>query len=172
MQVPSTDGVSVVVHELAGRPDAPVLLVAHATGFHGRAYLPMAEHLAPRLHTFGVDLRGHGDTSPPPGWEVDWHGYGDDTTAVAQALGDGLVGFGHSMGGATLVMAAHAHPGLFRALVLFEPIVPPPQMTTGDPAHVSSPAVGARRRREVFPSIDAAVANYASKPPLDAFDPV
>ena len=42
--------------------DHPILLVAHATGFHGRAYLPVAEHLAPPFHVFGLDFRGHGDT--------------------------------------------------------------------------------------------------------------
>ena len=49
LRIPSSDGVSVAVHELAGSeaPDHPIVLIAHATGFHGRAYLPVAERLAP-----------------------------------------------------------------------------------------------------------------------------
>ena len=34
--------------------------------------------------------------------------------------------FGHSMGGACLLMAAHRNPALFRRIVAFEPIVFPP----------------------------------------------
>jgi len=171
--VESTDGVRVAVHELAGGPNQPVLLVAHATGFHGRAYLPMAVHLDPPFHALGIDLRGHGDTPTPPQWDVDWRGFGDDATAVVDATADiepsPVSAFGHSMGGAALLMAAGRRPERFASLVLFEPIVFPPDAPRPDGA---SPLVaGARRRRAMFPSIDAAIANYASKPPLGSFDP-
>ena len=176
MRVSSSDGVIVAVHELAGADDAgrPELLVAHATGFHGRAYLPMAAHLSDRYHVVGLDMRGHGDTPLPPDWTVDWQGYGDDALAVGDALaaaapGRPLVGFGHSMGGAALLLAASRRPELFSGLVLYEPIVFPP-----DPDRADGPSpliAGARRRRATFPSIEAAIANYASKPPLGAFDP-
>lgn len=149
-------------------------MVAHATGFHGRAYLPMAAHVADRYRVFGVDLRGHGDTPLPPDWTVDWHGYGDDALAVAdrvagQTPGRPLIGFGHSMGGAALLLAASRRPDRFGLLVLYEPIVFPPDP---DRADRPSPLIaGARRRRATFPSVEAAIANYASKPPLGAFDP-
>ena len=113
------------------------MLLAHATGFHGPAYLPVADGLTPRFHTFGLDFRGHGDTEVPPGWQVDWQGYGDDALAVADAMATmpggehGLITFGHSMGGAALLMAAHRRPSLFRLIVLFEPIAYPP--TTRSP---------------------------------------
>ena len=41
----SSDGVSVAVHELAGRAGEPIVLFGHATGFHGFAYLPIAKRL-------------------------------------------------------------------------------------------------------------------------------
>lgn len=173
--VPSSDDVSVAVHELAGSAGQPLLLLAHATGFHGRAYLPMAQQLAPPYHVLGMDLHGHGDTPRPPDWQVDWTHYGDDAEVVAEHLAttpggdDGLIGFGHSMGGAALLMAAHRRSGRFRLLVLFEPIVyPPDREAEGRPNPL---APGARRRRPTFPSIDEAIANFASKPPFDAFDP-
>ena len=118
---PPPTGSSVAVHDLAGMagPDHPLLLVAHATGFHGWAYQPLAAHLAPPFHVVAADLRGHGDTPPPPAWEVAWVDYGDDATAVADRLGAepggerGLVAFGHSMGGAALLMAAARRPERF-----------------------------------------------------------
>ena len=64
----------------------PTLLVAHATGFHGRAYLPMAAHLADRYHVVATRLPRPRRHARPPDWPVDWNGYGDD----AQAVGDDL----------------------------------------------------------------------------------
>ena len=40
MLVPSTDGVRIAVHDLGGTGSA--LLVSHATGFHGRCYIPVS----------------------------------------------------------------------------------------------------------------------------------
>jgi pimeloyl-ACP methyl ester carboxylesterase len=172
--VESSEGVGVVVHHLASGPRHEPLLIAHATGFHGRAYRPLAAALDQRFDTWGLDSRGHGSTRPPDRWTVDWQRYGDDAEAAAiwlvkrSGAGSGaLVGFGHSMGGATLLMTAERNPRLFRALVLFEPIVFPP---AADYDPESSPlVVGARRRRRRFESVDAAITHYSAKPPLDRF---
>jgi pimeloyl-ACP methyl ester carboxylesterase len=69
------------------------------------------------------------------------------------------------MGGAALVKAAARRPGRLASLWLFEPIVPPPgtMVSTDGPNPM---AAGAARRRPVFASVEAAIANYASKPPL------
>jgi pimeloyl-ACP methyl ester carboxylesterase len=176
LRAASSDGTSVVIHELAGSAPHPIVLIAHATGFHGHAYLPVAKHLAPRCHCYALDFRGHGDTARPPGWVVSWDGYGDDARAAAETVAalpggeGGIVGFGHSMGGACLLMAAAKRPELFRALVLFEPIVFPTDRDR-DPDAPNPLRDGARRRRPVFDSFEAAIANYASKPPMAAFDP-
>jgi pimeloyl-ACP methyl ester carboxylesterase len=175
--VASTDGVEVAVHHLVAGPTDSPLLISHATGFHARAYRPMAEELADRFDDWGHDSRGHGSTAVSATWTVDWRGYGDDALAVAEWLAersgtDGeLVGFGHSMGGATLLMAELRRPGLFRALVLYEPIVFPPIDGATDVEPGESPlAQGARRRRSEFPSYQEAIENYRSKPPMNAFD--
>jgi pimeloyl-ACP methyl ester carboxylesterase len=176
LHAPSSDGVTVALHELAGSAGHPIVLFAHATGFHGHAYLPVAKHLAPRFHSYALDFRGHGDTAPPPNWTVAWDGYGDDALAAAETTAalpggeGGIVAFGHSMGGAGLLMAAAKHPGLFRAIVVFEPIVFPTDRVR-DPDAPNHLRDGARRRRAMFDSFEAAIANYASKPPMAAFDP-
>lgn len=171
MLVASSDHVNVAVHELggSGRP----LLLSHATGFHGYCYLPIADHLSDECTSYALDYRGHGDTARPPDWTVDWARYGDDALAAALAIAPdgGLVGFGHSMGGAGLLMAAHREPGLFDALIVFEPIVFPPRPADAPAADAPSLSVGARKRRATFASFDEALANYASKPPMMAFDP-
>lgn len=171
MRVASTDGVHVAVHDLGGTGDT--LLMSHATGFHALTWTPVARHLTHRFSCRALDYRGHGDTAAPADWTVDWHGYGDDAVAVAEALREprGLLGIGHSMGGACLLMAAHRDPTLFRGLVVFEPIVFRP-VDVSDLGDSGNPlAAGARRRRPSFPSFDDAIANYAAKPPMAAFTP-
>ena len=74
------------------------------------------------------------------------------------------------MGATALLMAAHRHPGLFDAIIAYEPIVFPERR---DPRPGGPPPIieGARRRRRSFPSFEEAVENYRSKPPMDGFDP-
>ena len=93
--VTSSDGVSVTVHELAGTPGLPPLLIAHATGFHAHCYVPIARALGHRFHCYALDFRGHGETAPVPDWTVDWSHFGDDAVAVADAIAPNgeLVGF-------------------------------------------------------------------------------
>ena len=183
-RVGSTADVQIAVHDLApDLADGHPLLVSHATGFHGRCYVPMAAAMAGAashpVHAIAFDYRGHGDTARPAG-AVDWQRYGDDAEAMAAWLADRHGGpidaFGHSMGGACLLIAAHRRPDLFRRLVVFEPIVFPPEgigpgeRADSDPS--DSPMVaGARRRRAVFASHRAAIDNFAAKPPLSIFTP-
>lgn len=176
LRIPSSDGVHVAVHEFDARgrlpADAQPLLISHATGFHAHCYEPVASRLATRFRTYGLDFRGHGSTAAPAGWQVDWARFGDDALAVAEAIAPdgGLVGVGHSMGGAALLMAARRRPGLFERLVLFEPIAIPhdaPRVDMDEHPIV----VGARRRRRVFESVEDAIANFGDKPPLSVMTP-
>jgi pimeloyl-ACP methyl ester carboxylesterase len=172
LRIPSSESVDVAVHELGGARDAPPLLISHATGFHAHCYEPVAARLATHFRVYGLDYRGHGQTAAPEGWQVDWQRFGDDAQAVGRAIAPagGLIGVGHSMGGAALVMAAHREPDLFDHLVLFEPIAIPddsPRVAMDDHQLV----VGARRRRRVFDSFDDAIANFGDKLPLALMTP-
>jgi pimeloyl-ACP methyl ester carboxylesterase len=166
-QVPSTDGVTLALIDLGG--EGPPLLFCHPTGFHGMVWAPLAEHLAGAAHCWAVDFRGHGDSSVPASMDFAWDRMVDDVLAVVDHLGaTGLKAVGHSMGGAALLMAEVRRPGTFAALWMYEPIV----MPRWDGVPPSNPiAAAARRRRPRFPDRDAAYANFAAKPPLDALDP-
>ena len=166
---PTTDGVDVAFEELGG--DGDPLLFAHATGFHGQVWRPVAAAL-PDFRTYTFDERGHGDTKPSPDGQS-WIGFARDALAVIDAAGlDRPFGVGHSAGGAALLLAELERPGTFRAIWCFEPILPPsPPPGTTFPSNANPLAAGARRRREVFPSRDAAYDNYAGKPPFSVLAP-
>ncbi|HJR24326.1 MAG TPA: alpha/beta hydrolase [Acidimicrobiales bacterium] len=166
----SSGGTPLAVHELGGR-GRPTLL-CHATGFHGAVWEPFARALPDDLERWAVDFRGHGASVVPPEHPLDWGGFRDDVLAVVDGIDlppGRVLGVGHSMGGAALVLAEQARPGTFAGLWLFEPIVPPPGWLPGrdDPERPNPMADTAIRRRAEFPSAGAALANYASKPPLD-----
>jgi pimeloyl-ACP methyl ester carboxylesterase len=162
--IASSDGVDLAVYDLDGV--GPDLLLVHATGFCAGVWEPLADRLD-GFRRAALDVRGHGRSSVPADG-MSWEGTGDDVLATIDALG--LVrpaGVGHSMGGASLLLAELARPGTFRSLWLFEPIVFPAPLSEGPDNFL---AAGARRRRPEFPSRRAAVDNFAAKAPLDELD--
>jgi pimeloyl-ACP methyl ester carboxylesterase len=169
--VASTDGVSVVAWDHGGA--GPAAVFCHATGFHGRYWDPICRRLADRFRCVAIDLRGHGDSVVPEGVELVWQGMADDILAVVDALelGQELRGVGHSMGGASIVIAELTRSGTFASAWLCEPIIAPaeggPFRAPGDNPLADS----ARRRREVFASRDEAFERYASRPPFSSADP-
>jgi pimeloyl-ACP methyl ester carboxylesterase len=168
--VESTDGVVVAVHELGG--DGPLVVACHATGFCGGVWEPFAARLAERYRVIALDFRGHGATHTPDHVELHWSGMADDLLAVIDAFGGGspVRAVGHSMGGASIVLAESRRPGTFGPVWAFEPILFPRAMfeLRDDPPDI---AMSARRRRADFADRDEAKARWASKPPLSLLDP-
>lgn len=163
MQVPSSDGVSIELHDLGG--DGPPVLIAHATGFCAQAYGPLASRLVGSHHVWALDFRAHGRSTLPASGDLTWEGMTDDVTAAIDAVADGpIFAFGHSMGGACLAAAERRRPGILAAAVLFEPIIFPSDWTEAPGSNPLS--ASARRRRASFASREEALARYASRPPL------
>lgn len=152
----------------------PAVMLSHATGFHGRCFDPVVESLHTDYECTSFDFRGYGDSNLPNDWPVAWQGYCDDALAITKSLQNKnqIIAVGHSMGATALVMAALIEPELFKALILYEPIIFPESMRNAQTkSHQPSPlAEGARRRRTTFASRDEAFANYSSKPPMNVFD--
>lgn len=169
--ISSTDGVTIAMHDFGGQ-GSPVLL-SHATGFHAHCMSPIADGLVDAHHVVGLDHRGYGDAETVNPAEISWDQYGHDALSASQYLsqqnkGEPVIGIGHSMGGASLLMAAQREPQLFKALFVFEPIVFPPVDESVD--RPTSPlAGGARKRRSTFDSYEAALENYSAKPPMASF---
>lgn len=102
--------------------DAPTVLLAHATGFHGRCWDKVVAALPEGQHVIAVDQRGHGRSEKVSPY--DWAAFGADMTAFIAALGlQRIIGVGHSMGGHVVVQAAASQPEVFERLVLVDPVI-------------------------------------------------
>ncbi len=150
-----------------GPADRPLdVLFLHANGFCASAYTPILAPLA-GLRILAIDLRGHGLTRlptpmPHPGWRL----YADDLLAFLAALGEApRVLAGHSMGGATALLAAPAVSGL-AGLVLFDPVIVSPwhyARVPRAPEGDTPMAQAALRRKPGFASREEAFAAYQGR---------
>ncbi len=162
------DGVDVCFYDLGGH--GPDLVLAHATGFCAAVLSPMAVALRDRFHCVALDLRAHGRSGRPADRDFDWHGFATDVLAVVDCLDlDSPAGFGHSCGGATLLLAEQARPGTFDSLYCYEPVVRPADAPLAPSQNGNSLARGALRRRSAFTSREEALANFSAKAPFDRF---
>jgi pimeloyl-ACP methyl ester carboxylesterase len=169
----SPSGVTLAVHDWGGEGD-PVLL-AHPTGFHGRAWAPVAARLVERgRRVWSFDFRGHGDSDRSPDGTYSWSEFAGDALAAAHHLDVAgeprLLAAGHSKGGASLLAGSVSEPTAYPRIWTFEPIIIPldaPILATEE----NPLSRGARKRRDQWASRDEALASYSSKPPLNALAP-
>lgn len=161
-------GVRVNVWDYGG--DGPVLMLAHCTGTHGRIWDPMVPELLPHFRVYAYDTRGHGDSDKPEDPEMYRWGYsGADLLAVIDQmnLGEGILGVGHSAGASHICHAEMSRAGAFSKAVLLDPIIGPKEAFSGP----NPLAEKSRRRRNFFESREAAIERFASKLPMNAWDP-
>lgn len=170
LTITGADGLDLAIYDLGG--DGPDVLLVHATGLCAGVWAPVADRLD-GFRVTALDVRGHGRSAAPDlssEGDMSWSGTGRDVLTAVDALGlDSPFGVGHSMGGASLLIAELDRPASFRAIWAFEPIVMPPDVAARSGANPL--AEGARRRRAEFASAQEAFDNYASKPPFDSLDP-
>ena len=163
-------GVQIAVERWPGAGGTTVGL-AHATGFCRRVWKPVIRELTDQGVTGPIvawDHRGHGASTDPP-LPVDWWDVARDAKAVLADSAAPIVGVGHSMGAAALLMAEILAPGTFAAIVAVEPIVFPPPYQPNDHHPLVQSAL---RRRPSFPSREAALENFSEKPVFAAWDPL
>lgn len=141
--------------------NGPLLHFAHANAYPAGCYRQFAARLASRYHVLAIDHRPLWPGQSPAGFS-DWHIFAQDFIQFCdeQGLRD-LIGVGHSLGAVLTMSAAVTRPGLFRALVLIEPVFLPPQwlaaVRSNPQAAEQMPFVQvARNRRNHWPSRQAA----------------
>lgn len=109
------------VIDFGGR--GPILLFSHANGYPPGVYRELLSRLTGEHRVFAVEHR--------PLWQRDpqsldsWQRFADDVVELLDELGEPVHGFGHSMGGSTLLLASQQRPQGFASLALMEPVLLP-----------------------------------------------
>lgn len=167
--VTSTDDVTLAVHDLGG--DGPLLLMCHATGFCGHIWSAVAETLSQEFHCVTFDFRAHGNSTRPADRALEWQGMAEDVLAVIDAISpdEPVAAVGHSLGGASLILADEIRPGRVSKIWAFEPILfeRSPQGMQAEPSEIS---ISARRRKATFADRDEVYERYSQRPPLNQLD--
>jgi pimeloyl-ACP methyl ester carboxylesterase len=172
----TVNGVSLTYFEWGRGTGGDPILLAHATGFHGRCWDQVIAHLGER-RIIALDQRGHGRSDQVP--RVRWQEFGHDVAEVVRRLDlHDVVGVGHSAGGHAMVEAAAHEPSRFRRLVLVDPTILAPERyaargSEADGAWVEvagNPHPAAKRRR-FFESIDEMIERLRERPSFASFTP-
>jgi pimeloyl-ACP methyl ester carboxylesterase len=151
-----------------------LVLAAHGITSSAMAWPAVAAALPDDWSMVALDLRGRGYSRDLPG-PFSLRTHADDVIRVASMLADesggDLVLVGHSMGAFVAVHAAHAHPELFRRVVLVDGGVALPFPDGADPDEVLQSALGPAlaRLRETYASVDAYVDFFKAHPALGPF---
>jgi pimeloyl-ACP methyl ester carboxylesterase len=110
--VRSADGTELHVEEF-GPADAPSVVFVHGWTMALRFWRYQIEELARDHRVVAYDLRGHGRSQVPPGFDFSTDALGDDLQAVLEQCvpaGEKALLVGHSLGAMTIVAWAGRHP--------------------------------------------------------------
>ena len=102
-----------------GDEQLPPLVCLHGVTGQGRHFRKFAERLVERFHVVALDLRGHGDSTWEPPWNLEQH----VADVLAAAPDGGCAWLGHSFGGRIAYEVAAAAPDRVERLVLLDPAI-------------------------------------------------
>ncbi|KAF5831823.1 Alpha/Beta hydrolase protein [Dunaliella salina] len=171
-----------LAYHFLGCTGGPTLLMLHANSLHSQVFRPMLDVLQRHFGIIiAIDAPGQG-CSPP--WIMQSQEEGSAAAIAEQvyqsiiALGlQGCFVFGHSMGGCLATLIEAAHPGTFAAIYAYEPPLYTPSGAQAEARRGASNAgkvlgMLASKRRARFPSQQAALQSFASKPPFASWHPL
>lgn len=158
--------------------DGPFVSFAHGNGFPPVMYREFLDRITSRYHVGALEARPMWPGSDPMAID-DWNQLKTDLVTALKTRGrHGILGIGHSLGAVCSMLAAIDDPGLFKALVLLDPV-----LFTGfrsrfwwtlraTGAMRSFPLVkNAANRRTRWNSLEEALISYGSKPFFRRFTP-
>lgn len=125
----TTNGVT--LHYLDdGNPDAPPILLLHGITQSVTTWDWLVPQFVDDYRVVRLDFRGHGQSDRTPG-AYNFSDYVGDAVAVCeQILGRPAVVVGHSLGGGTAAGLAQTRPDLVRGVVLEDPAIMLPTIST------------------------------------------
>ena len=105
-----------------GTAGEPPIVLLHGATFRAEDWENIFPRLATRYRVIAYDARGHGKSARATSYAIGE--FADDLLRVIETVAGGpAIVIGHSLGGATALVAAAKRPAAVRALVLEEPVV-------------------------------------------------
>lgn len=152
--------------------DRPALHLAVANGFPPQTYAPLIAALGAQAEVFCLPPRPLWTPTPAPQTLTTWRDLAADLLDGLAAWGDRpVIAVGHSLGGVVSLIAALTQPHRFRALILLDPVILPPnvlrvmrRMQAADQMGAFPLVQGALRRRARFATPDEAFDYWRAKP--------
>jgi pimeloyl-ACP methyl ester carboxylesterase len=162
-----------------GAMNKPLLHFTHGNSYPSGAYGRLLEELGRDFDVRTTDMLGHDPRFPV---NDNWHGLIDELTAQLERYADSMseppILVGHSLGGAVGMLAAWRRPDLARCVVMLDsPVVAGWRAWVWRLAKALgvgrklSPGGVAQRRRNSWPSREAAYGHFNSKPIFQAWAP-
>lgn len=150
----------------------PLILFAHANGYSAQCYRFYQEALAKNYRILALDFAGHGKSESTLNFKT-WFFFRDQILALLnQELqpGQKVIGIGHSLGGASTLLASQKSPELFAKAIVMDPVVLGWRITTLAKFMDSPLARGARKRRRSFQSIELVRRAFSKFPAFANWD--
>ncbi|MBE7412892.1 MAG: alpha/beta hydrolase [Leptospiraceae bacterium] len=99
------------------------ILLTHANGYSSECYLYILEELAKDFRVIALDFTGHGKSEPSLNFES-WYYFRDEILELInhESL-ENVIGIGHSLGGASLLLAASKKPSSFSKVIALDPVI-------------------------------------------------
>ncbi|MGZ9166277.1 MAG: alpha/beta fold hydrolase [Anaerolineales bacterium] len=141
----------------------------HANGYPFYCYEPLLDLLQTNYDVFGMLLRPLWENSRPEDID-DWRLFSHDLLRFLSDYDAGpVIGVGHSIGAIVTLRAALRNPGLFRALVLIDPVLfPPRRLVEWRIERAKNPGAnlwiqGALKRRRTFTDLKSLFQAYRER---------
>ncbi|KAK0617192.1 Alpha/beta hydrolase family-domain-containing protein [Immersiella caudata] len=166
------------------KPGDVTIIASHANGFVKELYEPLWEDLLKSLNQRSVGVRGiwiadvawQGRSGiineDNLGNDSSWHDHARDLLHLINTFRASmvrpLIGIGHSFGGNIIVNLALMHPRLLSSLVLLDPVL---SRFKHRPNYGFTPMINSARRRDLWPSREAATSSFARSPFYSTWDP-
>jgi len=149
----------------------PPLLFCHANGYSAGCYDFYFQSLKNKYRIIALDFVGHGKSELSLDY-TNWNFFRDQILALIEHENlSELTLIGHSLGGASGLLASVKDPSVFKKIIVFDPVVLGWKLITLSKIFGNPLARGAAKRRKVFSSIELVRRSYKKFPAFANFDP-
>jgi len=151
--------------------DKPPLLFCHANGYSAACYQYYFKSLKSDFRVLALDFAGHGKSEMSLDFR-NWHFFRDQIlTLLEHERIENITTVGHSLGGASTLLASVKEPNRFKRLIVWDPVILGFKLITLAKIFGNPLARGAAKRRATFSSLNLVRRSYKKFPAFANFDP-